>query len=208
MDPTLIPMRHPDQVDPPATTLSMRTAFPPPSSVSHSFVASTASDRQDRSSKGFRHAVGPVKNATGLQHLDKPVLFDSLDGNAGLRQLPGDVRQLYYDIFATTKYQTGIYPAEIRTEIEALYTGHPPPDSVYRKPEEVYDQDGMGQEEERFFDYLPVRLLADIKEGATFEARIAHAEFYKVRSIKDRARECLALHRAEAAWNTKVHEPL
>ncbi|KAH6630025.1 hypothetical protein B0J18DRAFT_474646 [Chaetomium sp. MPI-SDFR-AT-0129] len=112
----------------------MRTTFPPPSSVSHSFVASTASDRQDRSSKGFRHAVGPVKNATGLQHLDKPVLFDSLDDNAGLRQLPGD--------------------------------------------------------------------------GATFQAHIAHAEFYKVRSIKDRARECLALRRAEAAWNTKVHEPL
>jgi hypothetical protein len=70
------------------------------------------SDRQDRSSKGSRRAASPVKNITGLQRLDKPVLFDSLDDNAGLRQLPEDVRQLYYDIFATTKYQTGIYPAE------------------------------------------------------------------------------------------------
>ena len=66
----------------------------------------------------------------------------------------------------------------------------------------------MGQEEERFFDYLPVSLFAGIAEGTTFQARIAHAEFYKVRSIKDRARECLTLRRAEAAWNAKVHEPL
>ena len=137
----------------------------------------------------------------------KPVLFDSLDDNAGLRQLPEDVRQLYYDMFAATKYQTGIYPAEIRTEIEALYTGHPPPDSVYRKPE-GHDQDGMGQEEEHFFDYLPVSLFAGTAEGATLQACIAHAEFYKVRSIKDRARECLVLRRAEAAWNAKVHQPL
>jgi len=129
------------------------------------------------------------------------------------------VRQLYYDIFVSTKYQTGIYPAEIRTEIEALYAGHPPPDSLYRKPEGGNDKDGMGQDEmgqdemgqdeERFFDYLPLSaLFAGTAEGATFQARIAHAELYKVRGIKDRARECLALRRAEAAWNGKVHEPL
>jgi hypothetical protein len=134
------------------------------------------------------------------QRLDKPILFDSLDDNAGLRQLPEDVRQLYYDIFATTQYQTGIYPAEIRIEIEALCAGHPPLGSVYRKPEGGNDQDGIGQEEERFFDYLPVSaLFAGTIEGATFQARIARAEFYKVRDIKDRARECLALRRAEAA---------
>jgi hypothetical protein len=162
------------------------------------------SDRQDRSSKGSRRAASPVKNITGLQRLDKPVLFDSLDDNAGLRQLPEDVRQLYYDIFATTKYQTGIYPAEIRTEIEALYEGHPPPDIVYRKPEGGNDKDGMGQDEERFFDYLPVStLFAGTAEGATFQARIAYAEYYKVRGIKDRARECLSLRRAEAAWNAR-----
>ncbi|KAK3896736.1 hypothetical protein C8A05DRAFT_48346 [Staphylotrichum tortipilum] len=126
---------------PSVTTLSMRTTFPPQSSLSHSSTASTVSDRQDRSSK-------------------------------------------------------------------VLYTGHPPPDSVYRKPERGHDQDGMGQKEERFFDYLPVSLFAGTTEGATFQARIAHAEFYKIRSIKDRARECLALRRAEAAWNAKVHEPL
>ena len=191
------------------TTLSMRTAFPPPSNLSHSSAASTVSDRQDRSSKGSRRAASPVKNITGLQRLDKPVLFDSLDDNAGLTQLPEDVRELYYDIFAATKYQTGIYPAEIRTEIEALYAGHPPPGSVYRKPGGGDDQDGMGQQEERFFGDLPVSaLFAGTAEGATFQGRIAHAEFYKVRGIKDRARECLTLRRAEAAWNAKVHEPL
>lgn len=194
---------------PSTTTLSMRTSFPPPSSLSHSSAASNVSDRQDRSSKGSRRAASPVKNITGLRRLDKPVLFDSLDDNAGLRQLPEDVRQLYYDIFAATKYQTGIYPAEIRTEIEALYTGHPPPDSVYRKPEGGNGKDGIGQEEERFFDYLPLSaLFAGTAEGASFQTRIAHAEFYKVRGIKDHARECLALRRAEAAWNAKVHEPL
>ncbi|KAL2178466.1 uncharacterized protein P884DRAFT_258571 [Thermothelomyces heterothallicus CBS 202.75] len=177
--------------------------------LSHSSVASTVSNRQDRSSKSSRRAASPVKNITGLQRLDKPVLFDSLDDNAGLRQLPEDVRQLYYDIFAATKYQTGIYPAEIRTEIEALYAGHPPPDSVYRKPEDGNNKDGIGQDVEAFFDYLPVSaLFAGTAEGATCQARIARAEFYKARSIKDRARECLALRRAEAAWNTKVHEPL
>ena len=51
-------------------------------------------------------------------------------------------------------------------------------------------------------------LFAGTAEGASFQARIAYAEFYKVRSIKDHARACLALHRAEAAWNAKVHEPL
>jgi hypothetical protein len=187
----------------------MRTTFPPPSSLSHSSAASTVSDRQDRSSKGSRRAASPVKNIIGLQRLDKPVLFDSLDDNAGLRQLPEDVRELYYDIFAATKYQTGIYPAEIRKEIEALYAGHPPPGSVYRIPEGGNDQDGMGQEEERFFDDLPVSaLFTDTIECATFQARIAQAEFYKLRGIKDRARECLTLRRTEAAWNAKVHEPL
>ena len=194
---------------PSVTTLLIRTTFPPPSSLSHSSAASTVSDRQDRSSKGSRRAASPVKDITGLQRLDKPVLFDSLDDNAGLRQLTEDVRELYYNIFAATKYQSGIYPAEIRTEIEALYAGHPPPDTVYRKPEGGNDQDKIGQEEEHFFDYLPVSaLFVGTAGGATFQARIARAEFYKVRGIKDRARECLALRRAEAAWNAKVHEPL
>ncbi|KAK4119361.1 hypothetical protein N657DRAFT_581839 [Parathielavia appendiculata] len=130
---------------PAITTLSMRTTFPPPPSLSHSSAASMASDRQDRSSR-------------------------------------------------------------------ALYAGHPPPGSVYRKPEEGNGQDGVGRNdglEERFFDYLPLSaLFAGTAEGASLQARIAHAEFYKVRGIKDDARECLALRRAEAAWNAKVHGPL
>ena len=194
---------------PPATTLSMRTAFPPPSSLSHSSATSIVSDRQDRSSKGSRRAASPVKNITGLQRLDKPVMFYSLDDNAGLRQLPEDVRQLYYDIFAVTKYQTGIYPAEIRAEIEALYTGHSPPDSIYRKPEGGNGQHAMGHKEGGFFDYLPLfALFSGTIEGASFESRVAYAELHKLRSIKDHARKCLALRRAEAAWNTKVHDPL
>ncbi|KAL2138126.1 hypothetical protein VTI28DRAFT_7400 [Corynascus sepedonium] len=103
----------------------------------------------------------------------------------------------------------GIYPAEIRTEIETLYAGHPPPDSVYRKPDGGNVTDGIRQGEERFFDYLPLSaLFSGTAQGASIQARIAYAEFYKVRGIKDHARECLALRRAEAAWNAKVHESL
>ncbi|KAK0745143.1 hypothetical protein B0T21DRAFT_280455 [Apiosordaria backusii] len=128
---------------PSVTTLSMRTASPPPSHPSYSSTASIVSDRQDRSS-------------------------------------------------------------------QALYTGHPPPpDRVFRKPEEDNDKDEITQDEERLFDHLPLSaLFTGVAEGASFQARIAHAEFYKVCSIKDHARECSNLRRAEATWNAKVHKPL
>ncbi|KAL2201520.1 hypothetical protein P885DRAFT_65755 [Corynascus similis CBS 632.67] len=89
-------------------------------------------------------------------------------------------------------------------QIETLYAGHPPPDSVYRKLDGGNVTDGIGQGEERFFDYLPLSaLFSGTPQGALIQARIAYAEFYKVRGIKDHARECLALRRAEAAWNAK-----
>lgn len=45
-------------------------------------------------------------------------------------------------------------------------------------------------------------------KGTTIEAAIACAEFYKVCSIRDVTKECLALRRSEAAWNAMVHIPL
>ncbi|EAQ87143.1 hypothetical protein CHGG_03762 [Chaetomium globosum CBS 148.51] len=159
-----------------ANTLSMGTAFPLPSSLGYSSAASIVSDHQNTRSKNFRRRARPVKNIAGLQHLDKPIMFSSLDDNA---------------------------------EIEALYTDRPPPDSVYRKPGEGYSQDGIGQDEERVFDYFPLSaLFSGTRQGALFQTRITHAELYKVRSIKVHARECSTLQRAEAAWNTQVHEPL
>lgn len=197
--------------------LSMRPASShPPSStgLGHSSAASLVSDRQ--SSKGSRRSASPVKTITGLQRLEKPVLYRSLnDGDAGFRQLPEDVRQLYNNILAVTTYRTGIYPAEIRAQIKSLFTRHPPPDSVYRKPEEETDHNRgrlaqeTGREEEPSFDYLPLSsLFADRPEAASLQARLALAEFYKIRAIESVAKECLDLRRSEAAWNADVHGPL
>ncbi|KAK4137026.1 hypothetical protein BT67DRAFT_432735 [Trichocladium antarcticum] len=197
--------------------LSIRPAsFYPSSStgLGHSCATSLISDRQ--SSKGSRRSASPVKTITGLQRLDKPVLYRSLDdGDAGFRQLPEDVRQLYDNILAVTTYRTGIYPAEIRTQIESLFTRHPPPDSIYQEPKDETDHNRgrlareTEKEEDFFFDYLPLSsLFADRLEAAPLQARLALAEFYKIRAIEGVARECLDLRRSEAAWNADVHGPL
>jgi hypothetical protein len=202
----------------------MRPAsFPPPSStgLGHSSAPSLASDRQSS-----RRSASPVKTITGLQRLDKPVLYRSLDGGkAGFQQLPKDVGQLYRDVLAVTTYRTGICPAEIRPQIESLFEDFAPPDSVYRKPEEgtcredrgrlaqgagkEEGKEGKEEEEDLFFDYLPLSsLFADRPEVASPQARRALAEFFKIRAIERVARECLDLRRSEAAWNAHVHGPL
>lgn len=197
---------------PTVTTLSMRTTLPPSFSSLRDLATSTnppstASDCQDRSSKGSRRSSSPVKNIVGLKRLEKPAYFDSFHDNAAARQLPDDVRQLYSDIYNAIEYKTGIYPAEIRTKIEEVNHDHPPPPWVFRQPREQDSEEG--QEEKRYFDYLPVSTLCSTAaQDITVEAAIARAEFYKVCHIRDVARECLALRRSEAAWNSKVHEPL
>lgn len=188
-------------------SLAMRPAsFQPPSSTS----LGHSSDRQSS-----RRSTSPVKTITGLQRLGKPVLYRSLDGDAGFQQLPEDVRPLYDSILDVTMSRTGTYPAEIRAQIESLLPRHPPADSFYRKPEEEPDHNRRGMAEERgkeegpFFDYLPLTsLFADRLEGTSLPARFALAEFYKIRAISAVARECLDLRRSEAAWNVDVHGPL
>lgn len=104
----------------------------------------------------------------------------------------------------------GIYPAEIRREIEYLSAG-PPPASVYREYKEGDDEEVMGQYKERFSDYLSLllsALFAGTAESTSFQTFIAHAEFYKLRNITDYARECLDFRPSEAVWHAKVHEPL
>ncbi len=202
-------------------------SFRPPSStgLGHSSAPSLASDRQSS-----RRSASPVKTITRLQRLDKPVLYRSLDGRkARFRQLPEDARQLYHDVLAITTYQAGIYPAEIRPQIESLFEDFKPPDSIYRKPEEQTralcrddkgrlaqdarkeegreeEQEGReeeGREEEEegpFFDYLPLSsLFADRPEASLPQTRFALAEFYKVRAIERIAKECLDLRRSKAA---------
>lgn len=197
--------------------------FHPPSStgLGHSSTPTLASNLQSS-----RRSASPVKTITRLQRLDKPVLYRSLDdGMAGLQQLPKDVGQLYCDLSALTTYRTGIYPAEIRPQIESLLEGFTPPDSAYRKPEggaRCPDRGRLAQdagkekskeeeeeEEDPFFDYLPLSsLFADRPEAASPRVRRALAEFYKIRAIERVARECLDLRRSEAAWNARVHGPL
>ena len=110
---------------------SQRPALSLRLSLGHSSAPSLASDRQSS-----RRSASPVKTVTGLQRLDKPVLYRSLDGGkAGFQQLPEDVRQLYRDVLAAITYRIGVYPAEIRLQIESLFEDFAPPDSVYRKPE-------------------------------------------------------------------------
>ena len=219
-DPGATPRSGPPSQRP---ALSIRPAsFHPPSStgLGHSSAPSLASDRQSS-----RRSASPVKTITGLQRLDKPVLYRSLEGGkAGFQQLPKDVRQLYRDVLAVTTYRTGIYPAEIRPQIESLFEDFAPPDSVYRKPEEGTRRPDRGrlaqdaeqeedkeenEEEDPFFDYLPLSsLFADWPEAASPQARFALAECYKIRAIERVARECLDLRRSEAAWNAHVHGPL
>ncbi|KAK3339619.1 hypothetical protein B0T25DRAFT_360832 [Lasiosphaeria hispida] len=193
------------------TTLSMRTTLPPSLPSLRDLAASTnppspASDRQERSSRGSRRSASPVKNLVGLKRLEKPVYFDSFPEDAGAGQLPDDMRQLYSNIYDAIEYKTGIYPAEIRTEIEEVNHSHPPPPWVFKQSRAHASEQ---TQEERYFDYFPLSFLcSSIAEDITVEAAIARAEFYKVCHIRDAARECLTLRRSEAAWNSKVHEPL
>ncbi|KAL8383527.1 hypothetical protein RB595_010636 [Gaeumannomyces hyphopodioides] len=205
----------------PALSIRPASVHPPSSTgLSHSSAPSFASDRQSS-----RRSASPVKTITGLQRLVKPVLYRSLDGGkAGFQQLPEDVRQLYRDVLAVTTYRTGIYPAEIRPQIESLFEDFAPPDSVYRKyedgtrrPDRGRSAQDPGKEEEKeekeeedlFFDYLPLSsLFADRPGAASPQTQFALAEFYKIRAIERVARECLDLRRSEAAWNAHVHGPL
>ncbi|KLU90758.1 hypothetical protein MAPG_10609 [Magnaporthiopsis poae ATCC 64411] len=129
-------------------------------------------------------------------------VFDSLDDNAGLEQLPEDVRELYYDILAAAKYQTGIYPAKRSTLCTRVIRPQTP---STRKPDGGSDKDGMGQEEEPFFDYLPVSLLClpAMLSAPRFKHASLMLSFTRSVASKDCARSCLALRRAEAAWERK-----
>jgi hypothetical protein len=187
-------------------------SLPPPGFAGDDSAASTASAAS--STKGSRRSASPVKNIPGLQRLDKPIFFGGLEANAAKSQLPSDLQRLYRDIYPITKFQQGIYPPEIRTHVEAIYDGQYHPNSVYREGDEgsgsgVDGGNGGNNSGELFFDYLPVAaLFTNAPEGVSTQSRIAHAEYYHICNIMDNAKQCLALRRAEASWNTKVHEPL
>lgn len=193
----------------PALSIRPGSFFPPSSAGYGQLSTSLASDRQSS-----RRSSSPVKNLNGLQRLYKPVLYCSLlGGKAGFQQLPEDVQQLYSDILVVTSYRKGIYPVEIRPQIENLEDSSLP-DSVYREEgaKEWKEEEGGEEEEEEegpFFDYLPLSaLFADKPEVGSRQARYALAELHKIRAIERVARACLSLGRSEAAWNAQVHGPL
>lgn len=135
------------------------------------------------------------------------MVFASLEPNPLKNQLPSDAHQLYSDIFATTKFPRGIYPREIRAFIEDAWDGMYHPEELYEKLEDPTLYKGF--REDNYFDYLPVaNLCSGSPAGASIRSRAAHAEYYKICTISEGAKDCMVLHRAEASWNSKVHEPL
>ncbi|ATY67157.1 hypothetical protein A9K55_000435 [Cordyceps militaris] len=191
-------------------SLVMRPGSIYPASIGHSSAASFVSDRQSS-----RRSASPVKTITGLQRLDKPVLYRPIDDdNPDFEELPKDVRQLHNNILAVTIDRIDIYPAEIRTQIESLLTLRPPPDCAYRQLEKETDDNrgrlaqGTGKPDAPFFDFLPLSSLFAELETTSLQTRFALAELYQLRTIESLAKECLALRRSEAAWNALVHGPL
>ncbi|KAK3360756.1 hypothetical protein B0T25DRAFT_496757 [Lasiosphaeria hispida] len=132
-----------------------------------------STDRQTKKPQGRSRGPSPVKNIVGLQRLDKPVQFGSLDDNAEDGQLPEDARDLFVSIWETVNFQRGIYPEEIEDDIRRLN-----------------------------------RKISRTNHPSTTPARLARAEFQHVRHIEALARQCLALRRSEASWNSIVHSPL
>ncbi|KAH6612911.1 hypothetical protein B0J18DRAFT_441388 [Chaetomium sp. MPI-SDFR-AT-0129] len=154
----------------------------------------------------------PVSLIHRLQHLDKPVLhLPLLGGREGAQQLPEDVRQLECDISGVARYSKGIYPAEIRSEIEALSGCLPPPDFAYRNEGETREEKQKKDDDEgpQSFGWLRLsRLLFMDRPEASLRTRYALAELDKIRDLGRIARECRRLERCEAAWNAELHGPL
>lgn len=173
----------------------MRTTLPPSLSSLRDLNTTpnppSATDRQEKSSKGSHRSASPVKNLAGLRRLEKPVHFNSFDDDAGTRQLPSDVRQQYCSIYNAVEYKTGIYPAEIRAKIEAINHAQSPPPWVFRQPGVPQQQDGG---DEQYLDGYPVLMFHRVAaKDATVEASTALAELTRVCRIRDVARECLTL---------------
>ncbi|KAK0749501.1 hypothetical protein B0T18DRAFT_479502 [Schizothecium vesticola] len=148
---------------------------------------------RDQDEGGSQDPDATPRSDSSSQPLALPIRPASIHPSDGFQQLPEDVRQLYDDLLVVSDTRTGIYPAEIRPQEGTQDAG----------------KQGDKEEEDPFFDYLPLSFLfADRPEVASPQARFALAEFYKLRAIKDVARECQRLRRSEAAWNVRVHGPL
>ncbi|KAK3695721.1 hypothetical protein B0T22DRAFT_488983 [Podospora appendiculata] len=132
--------------------------------------------------------------------------------------LPEDARDLFSKLWKTLTFDQGIFPAEVRPEIELLNRKFLPinfreaehgSQGSGQEPEE-HDRDaGQDTRRDSFLDFLPIwalPLAAD--QPSTTPTRLARAEFHHIRHLETVARECLALRRSEASWNSKVHEPL
>jgi len=209
VDPDATPRSSPSYATslsrPTVTSLPERSALP---ALSFSSAASTTSDSQDgTSNRGSRRSASPIKKTPSLCRLEKPVVFVSLEPNPLKNQLPQDAHQLYSDIFATTKFSRGIYPQAVRAFIEASWDGIYHPEEWYERLEDPILYNGFREVD--YFDYLPVaNLSSGALAGASVQSRVAHAEYYKICAISEGAKHCMVLHRAEASWNAKVHEPL
>ncbi|KAL1837874.1 hypothetical protein VTJ49DRAFT_3300 [Mycothermus thermophilus] len=150
----------------------------------------------------------------------KEVCFDTIKHCNRRGQLPEDILPLYADLLPILRYGTGIFPQEIRAKLSTLSSLELPPSVLVRglrrpKPDPKTGGNRPGQDVtqavqgEAFFDGLPLSVLfSGTAEGASVESRIENAEFYKLRAIVERAKECSKLIRGADAWKSKVDEPL
>jgi hypothetical protein len=194
---------------------------PVPSSIRSSTSQSDVSASSSKTARTKRSS-SPVKNTDGLQYLDKPAIYKHLGDDVG--QLPADALTLWdavYDVVATSAC---IYPPEIRSEIISLHRRPPPesnfgPAAVEGPGTRVALGEDSGRDaslnstiamQDEFPDQLPA-VWAFARASAhpsVTRQRLARAELLAVQNIIREACRCLDGKYTEAAWNSKVHEPL
>lgn len=131
----------------------------------------------------MRPKASPIKSVSSLKQLQKPVHIVSLV-TSSRDVLPEDVQGLYRNI--RLRLNAGFVPAPVKDQFLLAYGSDADlvADSWFFEPK---SQVGLGAEEQR----------------ATLLAQLHH-----LRTLQLVACECLNLGRSEAAWNSKVHQPL
>jgi hypothetical protein len=195
---------------------------PVPSSIVASSSKSGASVSSGKTTSWTRRSSSPVKNTDGLQYLDKPVTYKHL--NDDVWQLPADAVTLWDAVYDVVANNTCIYPPEIRSDITSLLRLPPlenhfgPATAEGDGSRKAFGEDA-GRDaslnstiamQEEFPDQLPAPWAfarASARPSVTRQ-RLARAELFVVQDIIRKARRCLDGKYCEAAWNSKVHEPL
>ncbi|KAH6628747.1 hypothetical protein F5144DRAFT_580029 [Chaetomium tenue] len=168
-----------------------------------------------------KRSSSPVRNTDSLRYLDKPVIYGHL---RDAKQLPADAATLWNAVYPVVKFTTCIFPTEIRSEISSLY--------LYALPERIFGttsakesktRKGLGEDarkntsldstitmQDEFPDQLPAvwAFARASTQPSVTPQRLALAEFLAARNINRETWRCMDGKYSEAAWNSRVHEPL